>query len=291
MIVIGVKSMEKSVLDTICASLDNFFESERKIGTYIIQNTAKVVDMTVGELAQACGVSDASVSRFCKKIDMKGFHHLKITLAKEISERGKEGEEEVSNHISVNDIDQSLKNILANKVTEITQTVSMMDTKQLHEILNLLNNAKTVQFFSVGNTIPVAIDGAFKLNQIGIPAVSGTIWETQIGYTYNMTADDVVIAISNSGESTAVLRALEAARSAEATTISITNSEKSSAAQLSDYHITTATREKLFLDGYCFSRVSATTVIEILYLFLTSMRKDAYKSIVRHEQAIAFAKL
>lgn len=282
--------MEKSVLDTICASLDTFFESERKIGTYIIQHTAKVVDMTVGEFAQACGVSDASVSRFCKKIDMKGFHHLKITLAKEISERGKE-EEEVSNRISVNDIGQSLKNILANKVTEITQTVSMMDTKQLHEILDKLNTAKTVQFFAVGNTIPVAIDGAFKLNQIGIPAVSGTIWETQIGYTYNMMADDVVIAISNSGESTAVLRALEAARSAGATTISITNSEKSSAAQLSDYHITTATREKLFLDGYCFSRVSATTVIEILYLFLTSMRKDAYKSVVRHEQAIAFTKL
>lgn len=282
--------MEKSVLDIICASLDSFFESERKIGTYIIQHTAEVVDMTVGELAQACGVSDASVSRFCKKINMKGFHHLKITLAKEISEKGIE-EEEVSNHISVNDIEQSLKNILANKVTEITQTVSMMDAKQLSEILNKLNMARTVQFFAVGNTIPVAIDGAFKLNQIGIPAVSGTIWETQIGYTYNMTAEDVVIAISNSGESTAVLRALEAAKSAGATTLSITNSEKSSAAQLSDYHITTATREKLFLDGYCFSRVSATTVIEILYLFLTSMRKDAYKRIVRHEQAIAFTKL
>ena len=282
--------MEKSVLDIICASLDSFFESERKIGTYIIQHTAEVVDMTVGELAQACGVSDASVSRFCKKINMKGFHHLKITLAKEISEKGIE-EEEVSNHISVNDIEQSLKNILANKVTEITQTVSMMDAKQLSEILNKLNMARTVQFFAVGNTIPVAIDGAFKLNQIGIPAVSGTIWETQIGYTYNMTAEDVVIAISNSGESTAVLRALEAAKSAGGTTLSITNSEKSSAAQLSDYHITTATREKLFLDGYCFSRVSATTVIEILYLFLTSMRKDAYKSIVRHEQAIAFTKL
>ena len=176
--------MEKSVLDIICASLDSFFESERKIGTYIIQHTAEVVDMTVGELAQACGVSDASVSRFCKKINMKGFHHLKITLAKEISEKGIE-EEEVSNHISVNDIEQSLKNILANKVTEITQTVSMMDAKQLSEILNKLNMARTVQFFAVGNTIPVAIDGAFKLNQIGIPAVSGTIWETQIGYTYN----------------------------------------------------------------------------------------------------------
>ena len=59
--------MEKSVLDIICASLDTFFESERKIGTYIIQHTAKVVDMTVGELAQACGVSDASVLAFVKK--------------------------------------------------------------------------------------------------------------------------------------------------------------------------------------------------------------------------------
>ena len=63
--------------------------------------------------------------------------------------------------------------------------------------------------------------------------------------------------------------------------------DRSTIAKASDYHITTATREKLFLDGYCFSRVSATTVIEILYLFLTSMKEDAYKSIARHENAIA----
>ena len=53
--------MEKSVLDIICASLDSFFESERKIGTYIIQHTAEVVDMTVGELAQAC---ESAMHRF-----------------------------------------------------------------------------------------------------------------------------------------------------------------------------------------------------------------------------------
>ena len=182
--------MEKSVLDIICASLDSFFESERKIGTYIIQHTAEVVDMTVGELAQACGVSDASVSRFCKKINMKGFHHLKITLAKEISEKGIE-EEEVSNHISVNDIEQSLKNILANKVTEITQTVSMMDAKQLSEILNKLNMARTVQFFAVGNTIPVAIDGAFKLNQIGIFTM-GDIARCSIGEDTSFYNEDLL---------------------------------------------------------------------------------------------------
>lgn len=278
--------MEKTVIDTICSSFDNFFDSEKKIAKYIINNYDKVVDMTVGQLANASGSSEASVSRFCKKIGVKGFHHLKISLAKEMVESGS-GEVSVSNNISIDDIGQSLQNILANKVEELKQTISMMDEIKLKEILKIIKNAKSVQFAAVGNTIPVAIDGAFKLNQIGIPAVSGTIWENQMGYTYNLTDKDVVIVISNSGESREMITLMEAAKEVGATTIAITNNEQSTIAKASDYHITTATREKLFLDGYCFSRVSATTVIEILYLFLTSMDKNAFKSIVRHEHAIA----
>lgn len=278
--------MEKTVMDTICSSFDSFFDSEKKIAKYIINHYDQVVDMTVGQLAQASGASEASVSRFCKKIGVKGFHHLKISLAKEMVESDL-NDVNISNRISIDDVSQSLQNILANKVEELKQTVSMMNEKQLKDILDIILKARNVQFVAVGNTIPVAIDGAFKFNQIGIAASSSTIWETQIGYIYNMNKDDVVIAISNSGESTGIIVAMEAAREVGAKTISITNNDQSSVAKASDYHITTATREKLFLDGYCFSRVSATTVIEILYLFLTSMIKDSYKNIARHENAIA----
>ncbi|MEG0276476.1 MAG: MurR/RpiR family transcriptional regulator [Coprobacillus sp.] len=278
--------MEKTVMDTICSSFDNFFDSEKKIAKYIINHYDVVVEMTVGELANASGASEASVSRFCKKIGVKGFHHLKISLAKEMIESDTP-EVKVTNHISIDDVSQSLQNILANKVEELKQTVSMMDADKLEEILNVILHARNVQFVAVGNTIPVAIDGAFKFNQIGITSVAGTIWENQIGYIYNLSNQDVVISISNSGESRGVITAMEAAREVGAKTISITNHDKSTVALASDYHITTATREKLFLDGYCFSRVSATTVIEILYLFLTSMKEDSYKCIARHENAIA----
>lgn len=278
--------MEKTVMDTICSSFDNFFDSEKKIAKYIINHYDDVVEMTVGDLASASGASEASVSRFCRKIGVKGFHHLKISLAKEMVESDTP-EVKVTNHISADDISQSLQNILANKVEELKQTVSMMDNDKLHDILNVILKARNVQFVAVGNTLPVAIDGAFKLNQIGISSVASTIWENQIGFIYNLTNQDVVISISNSGESRGVITAIKAAKEVGAITISITNNEKSTVAQASDYHITTATREKLFLDGYCFSRVSATTVIEILYLFLTSMKEDAYKCIARHENAIA----
>lgn len=83
--------MEKSVLDIICASLDSFFESERKIGTYIIQHTAEVVDMTVGELATGMWSQRCIVSRFCKRINMKGFHHFKDYAGKRNIREGNRG--------------------------------------------------------------------------------------------------------------------------------------------------------------------------------------------------------
>lgn len=207
--------MEGSVINQICASMDSFFDTEKKIGDYIVRNPKKVVDMTVGELAKECGVSEASVSRFCKRIELKGFHHLKISLARELVDAKDDGE--ISGHISVDDMEGSLRGILSNKMEELRQTVAIIDREELKKIL-------------------------------------------------------------------------EAAKSRGAVAISITNNARSSVAELSTYHITTATREKLFLDGYCFSRVSATMVIEIIYLLIASMRKESYKSIVRHEQAMAYTK-
>lgn len=207
--------MEGSVINQICASMDSFFDTEKEIGDYIVRNPKKVVDMTVGELAKECGVSEASVSRFCKRIELKGFHHLKISLARELVDAKDDGE--ISGHISVDDMEGSLRGILSNKMEELRQTVAMIDREELKKIL-------------------------------------------------------------------------EAAKSRGAVAISITNNARSSVAELSTYHITTATREKLFLDGYCFSRVSATMVIEIIYLLIASMRKESYKSIVRHEQAMAYTK-
>ena len=77
----------------------------------------------------------------------------------------------------------------------------MMDAKSLEKILRLIERASTVQVAAVGNTVPVALDFTFKLNQLGIRAVSGTIWETQMAYTLTLTKNDVVILISNSGTS------------------------------------------------------------------------------------------
>lgn len=279
-----------SVIDLIYAEYNNFFESEKKIADYIVKNPEKVVETTIADLAKLANTSEASISRFCKKINMKGFHHLKITLAKELVESKTEAIK-VSGDVSEDNIKGSLQNILTNKIEELKQTISMIDEKKLKEILNSIKSARSVQFVAVGNTIPVAMDGSYKFNQIGILSAANTIWETQLAYTYNISSKDVVIIISNSGSSKTLIDIANIAREKGVKAIAITNSENSPLAKICDFHLKTSTREKLFLDEYYFSRISAMTIIEILYLFLTVGKEDVYKNLSRHEQAIADEKI
>lgn len=278
--------MEKqSVVGVLCSLYDTFFDAEKKIADCMIERKEEVINMTVAELAKASGTSDATVSRFCRKCGFRGFQHLKMTLAGEVAEeKGKEIQ--VSNDIIRKDIRQSLQNILANKVAELTQTVSMIDAEQLEQILTLIERAGTVQIAAVGNTIPVALDFAFKLNQIGIAAVAGPIWEAQMAYTLNLKAKDVVFAISNSGTSRRLQTLIQGASENGAVIIAVTNNPDSPVAQAADYVIVTATREKLLLGEFCFSRVPATMVVELIYLFLAVSKKNARDTIRRHEAAI-----
>lgn len=278
----------QSVLDCITVLYDQLFDAEKKIAKFILNNPKKVVDMTVSELAEISDVSIASVSRFCRKVGLKGFAQLKISLAQELVDTNKSGE--ISNDISVDNIPQSLQNILANKITELKQTVNLINTDEFREILEGIRDSSRVQVIAVGNTIPVAIDAAFKFNELGIPTTAGTIWETQLSYSFTLGKGDVLIAISNSGESDKVLEAVKIANNNKAMTIGITNSPHSAIGEEVQYHITTATREKLFLDEFCFSRVSASTVIEIIFLFLTEMIENSHKSMIKCEEMFAVDK-
>ena len=280
---------QQSILDTIHILYDNFFEQEKKIAQYIIAHHKETVNMTISELAAASGTSVATVSRFCKKCGVDGFHHLKIGLAKEIVEN--DTTMPISNTISRQEISQSLQNILANKIEELKQTVSLINPNELNQILDCIKLADNVLLVAVGNTIPVALDGAYKLNQIGIKAIAGTIWETQLAYALNLSKKDVMIAISNSGESRQVVKMIQAAKQQGTTTIGITNNKTSSVGKEVDYHIQTATREKLFLNEFCFSRVSAMTVMEILYLFLTVGQEQSYEKVRKSENLMADEKL
>ena len=93
--------------------------------------------------------------------------------------------------------------------------------------------------------------------------------------------------ISNSGSSKRLETLALGAKENGSTLVLITNNRES-LAQICDYKIITATREKLLTEEFWFSRVTATTVIEIIYLLLMAGKKDAVGCVIsdkRREKA------
>ena len=281
-------SSEISVRDQIFSTYDSLYDAEKKVADYLISHPSEAIEMSVSELAQHCEASQATIVRFCKKIGCKGFHQLKIRMA---GEQREQEEQVISNEINLDHMEQSLNNILGSKLEELKATYSTFDPKEMREIIDKILQADMIEFAAMGNTIPIALDGTYKFNQLGIKAVSSTIWESQEAFSRILKEKDMLFAISASGASKRLLNMVEIAKENQAVTVAITNQAKSPLAEACDYVLLTATREHIFHDQVSFTRMAAMSVIDCLFLFLFSTKWDSFKNVAEHEQSVAEEKM
>ena len=120
--------MGKDILirDQIFSTYDSLYDAEKKVADYVAGHQEDVINMSVAELAQNCATSQATVIRFCKKIGCEGFHKLKLKLA---GEQSKQEELAASNEINIENMEQSLHNIMVSKVEEIKQLFTILIRK------------------------------------------------------------------------------------------------------------------------------------------------------------------
>lgn len=273
-----------NILDKILAMYNSFSATEKNVADYIIKNKQDVPNMTIAELAKNSQVSEASVTRFCKKIEVSGFHSLKINLAQISFPKEIEAIEEAS-------LSQQLEHIKENKLAEITQTMNFINVEPLEKVLEKFQQAKKIIFLAYGNTIPVALDAAYRFNQIGIFSIASEIWDTNLSMLLNLTNEDLVVVISNSGETKELIKAVTWCQENQIHVISITNNNQSPIALLSNQHLLTATRERLFQKDYYFSRISAMLMIETIFLLLSFNNPERLEKIHDHESMIADNKI
>ncbi len=62
-------------------------KNSQKIAEFIVDNPQEAQHMSITNLADACEISEASVSRFCKQMGYAGFSELKIALARALAKK------------------------------------------------------------------------------------------------------------------------------------------------------------------------------------------------------------
>lgn len=68
------------VINDISSKIDSLTPKAQTLGTYIMQNPAKAVFMTTKELAETCGISEATVVRFVSTMGYNGYSDFQEAL-------------------------------------------------------------------------------------------------------------------------------------------------------------------------------------------------------------------
>ena len=268
------------VIQTICAVYDGLTPTDQRIANYILENRARIPDMTMREIANECQTSSPTVSRFVKRIGYENFAQMRLELARTESSFSRDyllGS--TTGSISFDRFNESLRFILSCKTTELTDTAAQIDPVTIKAVINLFLEADTVLITGVGNTLSVAANMAFKLRHLGVRAIAPSTTEYAASYSFMMTDRDVLVIISSSGISKRLGKIFDNAEDNGTPVVLITSNPQSSFVKRSKHVIMAYQRDRLFDYGVPFSHNSVNFVIEVLFLFLHASSVDAAEHI------------
>ncbi|GHT78025.1 sugar isomerase [Spirochaetia bacterium] len=257
--------IDDSAIENIRLNSGELFVAERKVAEYISSHLDESVHMNVAELARTCAVSEATIVRMCKHLGYKGFYQLKLMLAKNI------GQDKVigSNNAEITTVGEFFQGI-SNNMYQIGQTI---DNENLQKCVKLIEESNTVHIIASGNTIPSALDFAFRLGRIEIATTSSFSDELEQSSINLARYGDIVIGISHTGGSLSVIKAFNIARSRGITTIAITDIPDCPLNKIADHVLSTGVgNSNVYVFG-AESHINTSAVMDALLFFLVKQKR------------------
>ncbi len=260
--------MEQQVLANIKLQIEGMYLAERKVAEYILEEPQNTIRLNVTELAEASGVSDATVIRMCKKLGYTGFYQMKICLAEELGRNQMTGYQDSTTNPT------SGKAVIQCLTRDLLRIADLLDEEKLERCVDMICSSRRIFISAVGNTIPVAMDFAFRLCRLGINASCETIVEYGLASMVHGNENDLLIAVSHSGSSKHVVQAVEVANQKSMQTMAITGSSSSPVARRVQFTMLTTVENPLFGEYGASSHIYEQAVLDAI-LYFVSVREKA----------------
>ncbi len=259
---------------------NNLTKSEKKLCEYVLSDQNLVIHSTITELSETCGVSDSTIIRFCRKLGFKGYHDFKLALAQEVSAKDSQKEEVLSGPIEPGDsIETIAKKFYSINIEALEQTMDLMDYNEISRCADMIIKAKKVHFIGIGHSGITAQEAKYKFMRIGIDTDVYSDGHTMIMMASIMGRDDLVFAISHSGNTVEVTNALKVAKEVGAETICISHGANSNIVEYADGKIIYVSTETKFQTGALSTKIAQSFVIDLIYTEV--VRKIMDKAILK----------
>ncbi|NMB25267.1 MAG: MurR/RpiR family transcriptional regulator [Firmicutes bacterium] len=255
--------MSRTVMERLTEEKHTFRQSEEKVADYVLAHAQEVMKLPITELAEQIGVSEATIVRMCKKIGYHGFQELKINLALEMVKPIQTVHEGISES---DDMDEVIKKVIAANINALNSTLDVLSSPELTRAAEHLLMARSIQFYGVGGSGPVAQDAAHKFMKTGKPVIAYTDTHMQSMAAALVQPEDVVVAISHSGSSRDIIDALAIAKRRGATTIGITHYARSPIDKVLEIKLGTQSYETLYRMESTSSRIAQLAIVDALFI-------------------------
>ena len=252
---------------------------EQQVATFILDYPEEVINMSINDLADSCGVSVSSVVRLCKSIGYSGYKELCRMLSADLLMNQQESVtyEDVRPGDSIEAI---MRSVCLADMKAIESTMSLIDTAELERAVDLISKARRVDFYGVGTSGYVAMDARNKflrINKVSMPSADP---HDQILCASTLKPEDVAVAISYTGDTKDILETVGIIKRTGAALISLTRYNKNPLAQQSDLQLYTASPETMVRSGAMGSRIALLAVVDELYTCTDSRNyEDEKKSL------------
>jgi len=275
-----------SIGQSLLSLLSEGSASYKSIADYILRNQVRVTALGIEELAESCGVSTATISRFARDLGFSNYSAMRGEVAR-ILQSVFQPVEKLRNTIerrskASSPAGESLDYAVAN----IGAASQALSNQEMNAVVAKLTRAHAVYVMGFGLSAHLAGILALHLQPfcshvIEVVGYGGT--EVAAGHLANITEKDVVIVISFPRYALDVIRLAQFVRDHSACVVTITDSPASPLAKVGD-HVLLAQSMHPVLPS---SQTAALAVIEALVASIMVSNKKNVEKAARLTEAIA----
>ena len=257
---------DRNVLNHISSSYYQLTAKEKKVADYLLSHLDEVQFMSISELADLCGVAEATISRFCRRLKYNGYSAFKLAVAKSVADRGPVPRAEAPGEIEAGDsIQEMCAKLYQSDARAMAQTIELVDPEKIRQAADLLTAAERVYCMGQGGSMILAMEACHLFS---------TCWPhyfaVQGSHMQAITASllgpsDVLLFFSYSGSTKDILDLMQLAHDRNSKIILITRFPKSPGAAYADVVLQCGSDEGPLQLGSVPARIAQLFLVDVLF--------------------------
>jgi len=257
---------------------------EGKVAADILARRDIIEQTSLREVATGSGVSDAMVVKVAKKLGFAGFRDFRQGLINYYGSDTASLHSEISADDTTGDVVQK---VFRTAMQALEETFAILDLAGFERAADCLHRARQRDFYGLGGSAQIARDVAHKFLRIGIRASVFDDAHMMMMSAALLGPDDVALAFSHSGSTSAVFDAFELARKNGARTIAVTNYADSPLTRLADVVLCSTAQNSPLLGENATARIAQLNLLDALFLAVAQRdRKTADANLDKTMRAV-----